>query len=95
MSIMRQRHGLSERRACAALGFSRSVQRYQKREKTDEEVRLREAIIELAHRHHRYGSRRITKLLRAAGWHVNHKRVERIWREEGLQVPRRVAGAET
>ena len=93
MATARQRHKLSERRACAALGVPRSVQRYKKRGKTDEEIRLRKAIIELAHRHRRYGSRRITKLLHAAGWHVNHKRVERIWREEGLQVPRRVAGA--
>ena len=45
---------------------------------------------EEACRHRRYGSRRITKLLRVADWRVNHKRVERIWREEGLQVPNRV-----
>ena len=90
VSIMRWRHKLSERWACAALGVSRSVQRYKKRRKTDEEAHLRREIIELAHRHHQYGSRRITNLLRAAGWRVNHKRVERIWREEGLQVPHRV-----
>ena len=88
--VARQRHGLSERRACAMLGVSRSVQRYQKRRQTDEEVRLRQDIRDLAHCHRRYGCKRITALLRSAGWRVNHKRVWRIWREEGLQVPKRV-----
>ena len=45
------------------------------------------AIIRLASQYGRYGYRRITALLRAEGWHVNHKRVERIWRREGLKVP--------
>ena len=44
-------------------------------------------IIALAHQYGRYGYRRITALLRAAGWVVNKKRVERIWRREGLKVP--------
>jgi transposase InsO family protein len=46
-------------------------------------------IIELAKRYGRYGYRRITALLRDAGWTVNRKRVERIWRREGLKVPQR------
>jgi len=46
-------------------------------------------IISLAIRYGRYGYRRITALLRAEGWRVNHKRVERIWRQEGLKVPRK------
>ncbi len=44
-------------------------------------------IIELARQYGRYGYRRITALLRRAGWTVNKKRVERIWRCEGLKVP--------
>ena len=44
-------------------------------------------IIDLASRYGRYGYRRITALGRAEGWYVNHKRVERIWRREGLKVP--------
>ena len=44
-------------------------------------------IIELASRHGRYGYRRITALLQDDGWKVSHKRVERIWRREGLKVP--------
>ena len=50
---------------------------------------MREAIIKLAKRFGRYGYRRITALLRRVGWQVNHKRVERIWRQEGLKIPQR------
>jgi transposase InsO family protein len=57
--------------------------------KPDDEERLTAAIIELATIYGRYGYRRITALLRAAGWVVNKKRVERIWRREGLKVPRK------
>ncbi len=46
-------------------------------------------LIALARRFGRYGSRRITAMLRAEGWRVNHKRVERRWRQEGLRVPRK------
>jgi len=55
----------------------------------DDEEALRAAIVELATRYGRYGYRRITALLRRDGWRVNHKRVERIWREEGLKVPQK------
>ena len=55
----------------------------------DEEARLRERIIELATQYGRYGYRRITALLREEEWQVNHKRVERIWRQEGLKVPKK------
>jgi transposase InsO family protein len=44
-------------------------------------------IIELASQYGRYGYRKIAALLRHAGWLVNDKRVERIWRREGLKVP--------
>ena len=46
-------------------------------------------IVQLANQYGRYGYRRITVLLQNDGWHVNHKRVERIWRQEGLKVPKR------
>ncbi|MBP1807805.1 transposase InsO family protein, partial [Rubellimicrobium aerolatum] len=55
----------------------------------DDEERLTAAIVELATQYGRHGYRRITALLRQAGWLVNKKRVERIWRREGLKVPRR------
>ncbi|MFH1841607.1 MAG: IS3 family transposase, partial [bacterium] len=55
----------------------------------DDEPLLIERIIQFAKQFGRYGYRRITALLKAEGWHVNHKRVERIWRQEGLKVPRK------
>jgi putative transposase len=55
----------------------------------DEEDRLTGRIIEVAAVYGRYGTPRITAMLRNEGWRVNHKRVERIWRREGLKVPRR------
>lgn len=80
--------GVSERKACAVLGQHRSTQRKAPRT-PDDEARLTADILELAKRFGRYGYRRITALLRGAGWAVNRKRVERIWRREGLKVPRR------
>ena len=86
--MVRTRHGLSERRACHVVGQARSTQRYARRERSDERA-LRQAIHAVARRHPRYGSRRVTVVLHAQGWRLNHKRVERIWREEGLRVPQR------
>ena len=48
---------------------------------------MTEAIINMASQYGRYGYRRVSALLRNEGWQVNHKRVERIWRQEGLKVP--------
>jgi transposase InsO family protein len=82
-----QRHlAVSERRVCVALGQHRSTQRKTPRGRDDEEA-LTADIIELARQYGRYGYRKITALLRDAGWVVNAKRVERIWRREGLKVP--------
>jgi putative transposase len=55
----------------------------------DDEDYLTKEIIILATEYGRYGYRRITALLNASGWSVNHKRVERIWRREGLKVPQK------
>jgi putative transposase len=77
---------VSERRACRALEQPRSSQRYHPILR-DDEVPLTQAIVTLAGQFGRYGYRRITYLLRRDGWHVNHKRVERIWRAAGLKVP--------
>src|ERR671927_26757 len=77
---------ISERRACRALGQHRSTQRKTPRGKEDEE-QLTADLIALARQYGRYGYRKISALLRDAGWLVNDKRVERIWRREGLKVP--------
>ena len=78
--------GLSERRTCRVLGHPRSTQRYKPSPVEDEKALIEESVA-LASQFGRYGYRRITALLRHRGWHVNHKRVERIWRREGLKVP--------
>jgi transposase InsO family protein len=78
--------GVSERQACKVLNLPRSTHRYEPIPVEDEQG-LTEEIVELASRYGRYGYRRITALLRMDGWDVNHKRVERIWRREGLRVP--------
>ncbi|WP_156647889.1 IS3 family transposase [Methylobacterium sp. Leaf87] len=77
---------ISERRACRALGQHRSTQRKVPRGRDDEEA-LTADLVALAEKYGRYGYRKISALLKAAGWFVNDKRVERIWRREGLKVP--------
>jgi len=79
---------ISERRACRLLDQHRSTQRKPCKVKTDEAT-LTADIVRLASQYGRYGYRRITDLLQAEGWQVNHKRVERIWRREGLKVPKK------
>ncbi|MFL5813331.1 MAG: IS3 family transposase [Bdellovibrionia bacterium] len=79
---------VSERRACRTLNQYRSSQRYVAR-RPDDEKRLNERIVKLASEYGRYGYRRVTALLRQEGWEINVKRVYRIWREEGLKVPKK------
>jgi hypothetical protein len=77
---------VSERRACKVLGQARATQRRRFFSASDEK-QLTADIIALATRYGRYGYRRITALLNEKkGWRVNHKKVERIWRKEGLKV---------
>ncbi|WP_414651597.1 MULTISPECIES: IS3 family transposase [Hyphomonas] len=80
--------GVSVRRACRVVGQHRSTQRREKTPRHDEGA-LTAAIISLAERFGRYGYRRITALLREAGWSVSTGRVYRIWRREGLKVPQK------
>ena len=79
---------MSERRACRVLGQARAVQQHTPRVRDDEEP-LTGRIVELAAVYGRYGTPRITAMLKQDGWIVNHKRVERIWREIGLKVPQK------
>jgi putative transposase len=80
---------VSERRACQVLDQARATQRRELSPPSDEK-QLTNDIIDLAAKYGRYGYRRITALLNHnKGWRVNHKRVERIWRREGLKVPQK------
>ncbi|MFQ5861400.1 MAG: IS3 family transposase [Dehalococcoidia bacterium] len=85
--VAREELGLSERRACRLVGIHRSVARYEPRRQ--EAPELRQRLRELAAERRRYGYRRLTVLLRREGFLVNHKRVYRLYSEEGLLVRRR------
>ena len=78
VAAAQEKYHISQRRACRAVQISQRVARYQSVKRPDEDA-LRSRIIELACDYGRYGYRRITALLGAEGWIVNHKRVERIW----------------
>jgi putative transposase len=79
---------VSERRACRVLGQPRCTQRRQAQIPHDEPRLVRE-MTELATQYGRYGYRRVTVMLQQQGWLVNHKRIERLWRREGLKVPQK------
>jgi len=84
----RAQYQITERHACRLLGQWRGTQRYLPTQRPDEDE-LTRAIVSLASEYGRYGYRRITALLRRAGWAVGKDRVERIWRRAGLKVPAR------
>jgi len=81
---LRAAYQISERRACHATGFERSSQRY--KSGRDPQVGLRIRLKDLAAVRIRYGYRRLHVLLRREGWAVNHKRVYRLYSEEGLSI---------
>ena len=83
----RQRLNTSERRTCSVLNVSRSSLHYKTKAQGDDALRL--AMICLAKQYGRCGYRKITELLRIEGWRVNHKKVARLWCEEGLKLPAR------
>lgn len=80
-------HGYSERRACRLVSQPRSSQRYRPRRPNPEAALVAE-MRALAMEYPRWGYRRIAARLRAHGWASNHKRIERLWRQEGLQIRR-------
>lgn len=84
---LRERYGFSERRACRLVGIGRASARYRPAGRADEAVRAR--LRALAAERPRYGYRRLHALLRREGVVVNHKRVARLYGEEGLAVRRR------
>jgi putative transposase len=78
--------GVSERWACKVVGQPRSTQRRSAPTPGPEEERIRVRLRELARDHQRYGYRRMTAILRREGFVVNHKRIQRLCRDEGLRV---------
>ena len=76
---------VSDHRTCRVTAIARSTMRYDAVARDDDALRLE--MIRLAKQYGRYGYRMIGVLLRTAGWDVNRKKVARLWREEGLQLP--------
>lgn len=83
--------GVSERFACRVTGQHRGTQRHQPASSTpdDPDAELRRWLREFAAAHPRSGHRRAYHQARAEGWTVNHKKLQRLWREDGLRVPQR------
>src|SRR5690606_23494986 len=78
----------SQRRACHSSGIARSTVRYQQRGRA-EEAEVTATVRGYVQRYPQHGYRHITALMQRDGHQVNHKRIERLWRQEGLQLPRR------
>ncbi len=86
--MLRDRLGVSERRACRYVGQHRSTQRHEPTTAGDDAA-LRAELRKFSVERPRWGYRRAHHRLRELGWDVNRKRVQRLWREEGLRVPQR------
>jgi len=82
------KHHVAERRACRVLQINRNSFRYEPVKRSDEDE-IRTAIIRLITNYGRVGYRMVTYMLRNEGILINHKRVERIWRQEGLKLPKK------
>src|SRR5699024_850943 len=82
---------ISERMACRLAGLSRSAWRRPLKHDTavDPDQPLRAWLCQYAKNHPRWGYRRAYHDARAEGWHVNHKKIQCLWRDEGLRVPQR------
>lgn len=85
--MLRDRFGVSERRACKVVGQHRSTQRLEPPAPADDDAELREWLRAFSKQRPRWGWRRAAKQLRRDGRSINNKRVQRLWREEGLRVP--------
>ena len=86
--MLRDRLGVSERWACRVCGQHRSTERYEPK-RAEDDAALRAELRTFSVERPRWGYRRAHHRLREEGWSVNRKRVQRLWREEGLRVPQR------
>ena len=84
---LQSNYEVSERRACTTLQADRSSVRYKSRRPDDAE--LRKAMKQVAQERRRFGYRRVHIMLQREGWHVNHKKIKRLYREENLMVRKR------
>lgn len=87
--MAQDRFGCSQRRACEIIGQPRSTQRLTPPAPSDDEAELRRFLRNFATSRPRWGWRYAYVAARDAGWRVNHKRIQRLWRDEGLKVPYR------
>jgi len=87
VSVLVERFGVSQRRACRVVGQHRSTQRHPPRPIPPDDVKLRSRLRLFARRHPRLGWRKAHTVVRREGWVVNHKKLRRLWREEGLRRP--------
>jgi putative transposase len=89
VKVLRDRFGVSARRACTVVGIHRSTMRLTSPPITAQESQLRAWLRRFSTDRPRWGWRRAAKTARRAGWQVNNKHIRRLWREEGLKVPQR------
>lgn len=87
MEVLRTRFGVTERRACRVVGQHRSTQRLKPRPPAKDDAKLRSRLREIAQAHPRYGWKMAHRLLVRENWTINRKRVQRVWRDEGLTRP--------
>ena len=87
VAVLVERFGVSERRACRLVGQHRSTQRRPMRPPTDAEQKLRARLREIARDHPRWGWKTAYRIVRREGWAVNRKKIQRLWRHEGLKRP--------
>ena len=85
--MLEETFGVSERRACRVVGQQRSIQRLAATLPDDDEQELRRWLREFAKEHPRWGWKRVYQHCRREGRRVNKKRIQRLWRAEGLKVP--------
>ena len=86
--MLRDRFGVSQRRACRVVGQHRSTQRLEPPAPADDDAELRAWLGDFSKARPRWGWRRAAKGLRREGWKINNKRVQRLWREEGPEGAR-------
>ncbi len=87
VTVLVERFGVSERRACRVVGQHRTTQRRKPRPEPEADVKLRRRLRRFARNHPRMGWRKAHTVVRREGYRVNHKKLRRLWKEEGLRRP--------